>query len=102
MTTQDNLISLLKERQNKLFMDIETNANKLKKWCEQEGISTSDSESEDEDEWNEICIECEKKMSDTKLTEEEYDEHPDRDGGYISHSLGDCDWYCVDCRNNFN
>ena len=60
-----------------------------------------ESESEDEEEFNEICVECDKKMSDTKLTEEECDEHPDREGGYISYKDISCDWYCVDCREEY-
>ena len=49
---------------------------------------------EDEEEFNEICSECEIKMSNEKLTEEEYDEYPTRDAGYDK----DGQWRCENCR----
>lgn len=61
----------------------------------------SDDSDSDDEEFNEICVICDKKMSDTKLTEEECDEHPDREGGYISYKDISCDWYCVDCREEY-
>ena len=55
-----------------------------------------------EDEFNEKCYECDKKMSNEKLTEEEYDEHEDREIG-IKYIKGECNedtevWYCKEHR----
>ena len=56
-----------------------------------------ESDEEDDEEFNEECEECGAKMSTRKLTEEEYDEHPDRQDGYCStHS---CAWWCIKCRD---
>lgn len=54
---------------------------------------TPEPESDDE-EFNEWCEECDKKMTDKKLTELEYDDYPDREPGYDSEG----DWYCPECR----
>ncbi len=53
--------------------------------------------SDDDEEFNEWCEKCNKKMSDKKLTEEEYDEYPDRDIGY-DYSTGESVWLCRSCR----
>jgi len=45
-------------------------------------------EEEDDEEFNEECEECGAKMYLTKLTEEEFDEHPDREA-----------WFCMKCRD---
>ena len=47
----------------------------------------------DEEEFNEECEECGAKMSSTKLTEEEFDEHPDREAGYCTNG----NWFCIKC-----
>ena len=49
------------------------------------------------DDWfNETCTDCYKFLSDVVLTEEEFDEHPDREEGYDSEGQ----WHCKDCRND--
>ena len=50
----------------------------------------------DDEEFNEECEECGAKMSSTKLTEEEFDEHPDREAGYCKHTGN---WFCMKCRD---
>jgi len=57
-------------------------------------IFKSYSDDEDSDEYNESCEDCDRLMSDKKLTEEEFDEHVDREAGY--DDIGQ--WYCPDCR----
>ena len=59
------------------------------------------SKAEEEDEFNEVC-DCGTKMSNEKLTEEEYDEHEDREVG-IKYIKGECGedteaWYCKEHR----
>lgn len=49
---------------------------------------------EEEDEFNEVC-DCGTKMSNEKLTEEECDEHPDREVGYDEEG----EWNCSGCRD---
>jgi hypothetical protein len=46
------------------------------------------------DEHNETCETCGKKLSDVGLTAEEFDEHPDREVGYDTEG----EWHCKDCR----
>ena len=55
-----------------------------------------ESDEEDDEEFNEECEECGAKMSSTKLTEEEFDEHPDREAGYCKHTGN---WFCMKCRD---
>lgn len=43
---------------------------------------------------NEECCDCGTPMSEKKLTEEEFDEYPDRDPGYDN----DGEWRCGNCR----
>jgi len=50
----------------------------------------------DDEEFNEWCEECGKKMTDKILTEEEYDEYPDRELGYVSVCAAE--WFCPECR----
>ena len=55
-------------------------------------------EEEDEDEFNEVCQECGVKMSEKKLSEEEYDEYPGRDEGYCPDTGF---WFCSErCRQS--
>jgi len=55
-------------------------------------------EEEDEDEFNEVCQECVVKMSEKKLSEEEYDEYPGRDEGYCPDTGN---WFCSErCRQS--
>ncbi len=52
----------------------------------------------DDEVWDETCNCCGKNLSDIygyKLTEEEFDEHPERDDGYDE----DGQWFCPDCRD---
>lgn len=57
--------------------------------------SQSERTEEEEDEFNEVCNRgCGAKLSSKKLTEGEFDEHPDRDIGYDE----DGDWFCKICR----
>ena len=46
--------------------------------------------------WNEECYDCDTPMTEKKLTEEEFDEYPDRDIGYGK----DGEWRCGNCRSN--
>ncbi len=47
-------------------------------------------------EFNEVCQECGVKMSEKKLSEEEYDEYPGRDEGYCPDTGN---WFCSEeCR----
>ena len=55
-----------------------------------------ESDEDDDEEFNEECEECGAKMSSTKLTEEEFDEHPDREAGYCKHTGN---WFCMKCRD---
>ena len=55
---------------------------------------TDSSDSDSVKEFNETCETCGKKLSDVVLTEEEFDEHPDREAGYDSEGQ----WHCKDCR----
>ena len=46
--------------------------------------------------WNEECYDCDTPMTEKKLTEEEFDEYPDRSIGYGK----DGEWRCGNCRSN--
>ena len=47
-----------------------------------------------EESFNEECVGCNAPMSTETLSEEEFDEHPEREIGYDA----DGDWKCSDCR----
>ena len=66
-------------------------------WHERNGMIEEEEEEEEEEEFNEICEECGVKMSSKKLTEEEFDEYPDRDEGYCTYTGN---WFCIKCRVN--
>jgi hypothetical protein len=58
-------------------------------------IETDDIVYKSDDEFNEVCEECGEHMSDTNLTEEEFDDYPNRDKGYCPKTGN---WFCSDCR----
>ena len=79
----------------KTILEVMKENEKLKK--ENENLKKEEeSEEEDDEEFNEECEECGAKMSSTKLTEEEFDEHPDREAGYCTHTGN---WFCIKCRD---
>lgn len=56
-------------------------------------------EAEEEQEWDETCSCCGKNLSDLygyKLTEQQFDNHPERNDGYDE----ECAWFCPDCRED--
>jgi len=59
------------------------------------GDSDEEEDSEEEYEFNEFCEKCGDKMSEHPLSEEAYDEHPDREAGYNAEG----DWKCKTCRD---
>ncbi len=73
------------------------NEEEINDWNDELALSGSPPSDSDDEEFNEWCEKCNKKMSDKKLTEEEYDEHPDRDIGY-DYSTGESEWLCRSCR----
>ena len=79
------------EEEEEMCRDCEIEA---KKYCDECGGYGSCSDEEDEeDEFNETCS-CGTKLSNDPLTEEEFDEHYNREPGYDDEG----DWHCSDCR----
>ena len=78
----------------KTILEIMKETEKVKKDLEQ--LKKEEESDEDDQEFNEECEECGAKMSSTKLTEEEFDEHPDREAGYCKHTGN---WFCMKCRD---